>query len=97
MKIFGIRITFRRETPPPRYMPVILASVETAVNEWLESYDSRLREVEKKTEATRRKVYRELEAADSAESVVAEELEPLTNEQILAKLGPGDIVPGNIL
>ncbi len=92
MRFFGIKFTIKREPRPPKGLPVILASVQEAMVDWLKAYEVRLDLLEKKAEATRRKVYRDYPATES-EGNGAAEVEPLPR----AARQAGDIVDPRLL
>lgn len=92
MKIFGFSIHFQRQPGPWARLTVMEESI-TSHMELLGEIVNRLREVEKKAEATRRKVYRDEEPAGEGQKPDGEQA-PLPD---FSKVGPGEIVPQDYL
>ena len=86
MKIFGFQLSVKKQPGPGLRLAVIEESLQSH-DQVLHQVVDRLREVEKKAEATRRKVYR-----DNEEPVPEEEKEKVETPS-LDNLQPGDIVP----
>jgi len=86
MKFLGLNISIKRQPGPGSRLSVIEESLESH-KQFLEAIADRLVQVEKKAEATRRKVYRDGE--EPAPDATPQEPAPLKFED----LQPGDIVP----
>jgi len=86
MKIFGLNISIKKQPGPGSRLAVIEESL-TGHEQILHTIVDRLVIVEKKAEATRRKVYRDLEEP------VPEDGKPPEKAPALDELQPGDIVP----
>ena len=85
MKIFGLNISIKKQPGPGTRLAVIEESLESH-KQFLEAIAGRLVQVEKKAEATRRKVYR-----DGEEQAPLDQPEPAPVK--FEDLQPGDIVP----
>lgn len=86
MKIFGFQLSVKRQPGPGPRLSVIEESL-TSHDQVLHSLYERLGVVEKKAEATRRKVYRDDEGPAPADQ---QEAAPAVSADAL---GPGDYVP----
>ncbi|MBA7577921.1 hypothetical protein ES708_19777 [subsurface metagenome] len=89
MKILGFNISIKRQPGPGSRLAVIEESLASH-KQFLEAIADRLVQVEKKAEATRRKVYRDGE--EPAPDTTPQEPAPLKFED----LQPGDIVPPGV-
>ncbi len=89
MKIFGIQISVKKQPGSGSRLAVIEESLASH-KKFIEAIADRLVQVEKKAEATRRKVYRDGE--EPAPDTTPQEPAPLKLED----LQPGDIVPPGV-
>lgn len=89
MKIFGLNISIKRQPGPGERLSVIEASL-TGHEQIINTIVDRLVQVEKKAEATRRKVYRDEEG--SVSPTPTGETEPVQAPKV-EDLQPGDIIP----